>query len=88
MYIDTSLIIDFQKRYPCHSIKILKDALEEECGVWYSGLTEVKLEWDNPEATLEEVCNTMYFIIHKNIISFTNPDDLWDDIEEYITSHY
>lgn len=87
MYMDTSLIVDFKKRYPSHSIEVLKDALEE-CGIWHPGLTAVRLEWDDPDATLEEVCDTMYFIIQKDIMSFANPDDLWVDIEDYMDSHY
>ena len=87
MYIETSLIIDFQKRYPAHHSCVLEEALEE-CGVWYPGVTAVRLEWDEPKATLEEICGTMYYIIKKDIIWFVNPDDLWDDIEEYMASHY
>jgi len=84
---DTGLIIDFKGRYPSHSIEVLEDALEE-CGIWHPGLTAVRLEWDEPEATLEEICSAMYYIIKKNIIWFVNPDDLWSDIEEYMSSHY
>lgn len=83
MYIDTGLIIDFKKRYPCHSIKVLEDAIEV-CGVWYPALESVQAEWEDFDATLEEVCSVMYFIVEGNSIKFTNPDVFWEDLEKYM----
>ena len=81
------LIDDFKKRYPDHHTGILDDIIEE-CGIWYPSLTAVRAEWEDWEATLEEVCGAMYFVINQNIIWFTSPDSLWEDIDEYMSSHY
>lgn len=87
VYIDVSLIDDFKKRYPDHHSGILDDIIEE-CGIWYPSLTAVRAEWEDWDATLEEVCGAMYFVINQNIIWFTSPDSLWEDIDEYMSSHY
>jgi len=87
VYIDVSLIDDFKKRYPNHHTGILDDIIEE-CGIWYPSLTAVRAEWEDWNATLEEVCGAMYFVINKNTIWFTSPDSLWEDIDEYMSSHF
>ena len=87
MYIETSLIIDFKKRYPEHHSCILEEAIEE-CGIWYPSATAVRAEWEDDDATLEEICSVMYMIVVNNIMWFAKPDPLWEDIEEYMTSHY
>lgn len=87
VYIDVSLIQDFKKRYPGHHTGILDDIIEE-CGIWYPSVTSVQAEWEDFTATLEEICGTMYFVINQNTIWFTSPDGLWEDIDEYMSSHY
>lgn len=87
MYIDVALINDFLHRYPDELASILEDAIEV-CGVWYPALESVQAEWEDFNATLEEVCSVMYFVVNQNIIWFANPDNLWEDIDEYMSSHY
>lgn len=87
VYIDMSLIDDFKKRYPDHHTGILDDIIEE-CGIWYPSVTSVQAEWEDFTATLEEVCGAMYFVINQNTIWFASPDGLWEDIDEYMSSHY
>jgi len=83
MYIDVALINDFLHRYPDELASILEDAIEL-CGVWYPALESVQAEWEDFDATLEEVCSVMYFIVEGNSMKFTNPDVFWEDLEKYM----
>lgn len=82
MYIDVALINDFQKRYPNVYVSVIEEILEE-CGIWYSA-NGIRAETEDFEMTLEEICSVYYYIIDKNTIKFCNPDQLWEDIEEYL----
>lgn len=83
MYIDAALTNDWQKRYPNVAISYLEDVLEY-CGTWYPA-EGIKAETEDFDMTLEEIASVYYFIIEGNEIKFTNPDELWEDIEEYNT---
>ena len=72
MYIDVALINDFQKRYPNVYVSVIEEIF--------------RAETEDFEMTLEEICSVYYYIIDKNTIKFCNPDQLWEDIEEYLKS--
>ena len=83
MYIDGDLIRDFNKRYPHKFIDEIKDRIED-CGFWYPSITSVQAEWEDFDATLEEICSVYYFIIEKNKMKFVSPESFWDDVDEYL----
>lgn len=82
MYIDVALIDDFNKKYPQYLGSELEKILNE-CGIWYSA-DGIRAETEDFEMSLEEICSVYYFIINKNKIKFCSPDQLWEDIEEYL----
>lgn len=84
MYIDVALINDFMKRYPSILTSQLEDIIEQ-CGVW-STVGNSRALMEDFEITLEELCNIYYFVIEKNKMFFVNPDEFWDDVEEYFSS--
>ena len=83
MYIDVALIDDFGKRYTNKSISLIEDLLEE-CGIWYSA-DGIRAEREDFDMTLEEICSVYYFIIDENSIKFASPEQLWEDISEYLS---
>jgi hypothetical protein len=83
MYIDGDLIRDFNKRYPHKFIDEIKDRIED-CGFWYPSIASVQAEWEDFDATLEEICSVYYFIIEENKIKFVSPESFWDDVNEYL----
>ena len=84
MYIDVALIDDFQKRYPNIFIGSDIENIIEECGIWYPTIDSVRAEWEDFDASLEEICSTYYFIIDKNKFRFVSPETFWPDVEEYL----
>lgn len=83
MYIDVALINDFDKKYG----KTLTSSLELlllRCGIWFSA-DGIRAEQENFGLTLEEIYSEYYFIIDENTIKFTSPDQLWEDMEEYLS---
>lgn len=83
MYIDVALIDDFQKKYPNTFISDIEKIIDE-CGIWYPTIDSVRAEWEDFEASLEEICSTYYFIIDKNKFRFVSPLTFWSDVEEYL----
>lgn len=84
MYIDVALIDDFKKRYPSMFTSQLEDIIEQ-CGVW-STIGSAQAALEDFDITLEELCSIYYFIIEKNKMFFVNPDEFWNDVEEYFSS--
>ena len=84
MYIDVALIDDFRKRYPSH-YEISIEKILEECGIWCT-IASTRAKNEDPDITLEEICSVYYFAIEGNKIFFCNPDEFWDDVEEYFSS--
>lgn len=84
MYIDRCLIDDFKKEYPDLDISVLKEIIESD-GVWYS-FDGIKYEHEDWDLTLEEVYDSYYFIIIDNNVRFVSPEELFRDIDLYISS--
>lgn len=81
MYIDVALIDDFKKRYGYrHDLELFI----ENCGVWFPSIEKVREEWEEPDATLEEICSVYYFIVDGDNILFTPPSEFWEDADEFI----
>ena len=79
MYIDKSLIALCEERYG-KNFDINKAI--ECCGIWYS-LEGVRAEWEDFDATLEEVISEYYFIIEENKILFCSPEQFISDCDEW-----
>lgn len=83
MYIDVALIDEFDKKYG----KILTSSLEVlllRCGIWFSA-NGIRAEQENFDLTLEEIFSEYYFIVDENTIKFASPEQLWEDMEEYLS---
>lgn len=81
MYIDPELIDYITKNYG-KNIDIEK--IIEHCGIWYS-FEDIKKEWEDYEATLEDIVSDTYFIIEENKILFCSVNNILDDIDIFIT---
>ncbi len=82
MYIDVALIDDCKKRYPAFQFKL--EEFIENCGLWLPSPDSVRAEWEDFDASLEEICSTYYFIIEDNKMLFCSPDIFWDDVSDYV----
>lgn len=80
MYIDENLINTFRKRY---GEKYNIEEAIEECGVW-STADGIRFEWEDFEATLEEIMDEYYFIVERNKIFFCSPEQFINDCDEWI----
>lgn len=79
MYIDPELEDYITMNY---GIGIDIEKIVENCGIWYT-LDGIKAEWEEYEATLEEIVLETYFIIEDNKMLFCTSEIL-DDIKDYI----
>ena len=77
MYIDADLIRYLEKEN-FRSTDVVE--VIEECGIWYS-FEGVKAEWEDFDATLEEVMSEYYFVVDGNKIFFCSPEEFIDDCE-------
>lgn len=85
MFIDLELVDEFNRKYknkskyfPSLTVLLLR------CGIWFSA-NGIRAEQENFDLTLEEIFDEYYFIVDDNVIKFANPDQLWEDIEEYLS---
>ena len=83
MYIDVALIDEFNKKYG-NKLTSSLEILLLRCGIWFS-IDGIRAEQENFDLTLEEVCSEYYFIIDNNDIKFASPEQLWEDMEEYLS---
>ena len=83
MFIDLELVDEFNRKYKNKSNSSLI-VLLLRCGIWFSA-DGIRAEQENFDLTLEEIFDEYYFIVDDNVIKFTNPDQLWEDIEEYLS---
>ncbi len=83
MYIDYGLIEDFKRRYPSKLVSTL-NVLLLRCGIWLSA-DGIRAEQEDFSMSLEEICSVYYYIIDENEIKFASPEQLWEDMEEYLS---
>lgn len=85
MFIDLELVDEFNRKYkdkpkyfPSLTVLLLR------CGIWFSA-DGIRAEQENFDLTLEEICSEYYFIIDENTMKFASPEQLWEDMEEYLS---
>lgn len=84
MYIDLALINDFEQSFG-NMFGLAVENMIENCGIWYS-IEDIKMETDDFEMTLEDLCKDYYYIIEDNKIRFCTPDQFWNNVDEYLRS--
>lgn len=80
MFIDPELVIYIEKNYG-YNIDI--DKVVENCGIWCS-LDGIKAEWEDFEATLEDVISDTYFIVEDNKMLFCTVNNILEDIDMFL----
>ena len=88
MYVEEELFNWIIKKYKKANMNLTEKELNdilENCGVWYS-FEGIRYETED-DMSLEDCFREYWYVIDKNKICFTNPDDFTDDLDEYLGSY-
>ncbi|MBR3209092.1 MAG: hypothetical protein IKF82_02370 [Bacilli bacterium] len=86
MYIEEDLFGWIENRCTKANIGFNSERLEDivnSCGVWYS-LEGIRYETEDFDMTLEEALSEYWWVVIKDKISFVNPDEFAEDLDEYL----
>ena len=81
MFIDPELVCYIEKNY---GYNIDVDKIVENCGIWCTA-DAIRADWEDFEATLEDIISDTYFIVEDNKMLFCSVNNILEDIDMFIT---